>query len=253
MNRTVSALAGGLCLTVAASSAAVAWRAMETLRGATAALRAAESAIRTHERVTAQMPDLARSISTSWSADARRAIGREGDLTRRSLAEAIEVADRRISSVQDDARRGVDAVNASAAELAKVRGDLKPVLDRAAALTERIDTAVAPHLDCRSNGNCWPAGVTASLGGFKMLMGEGAQAARRVDGALPRFISMSEQMVAQSRDVASNLNRLTRPRWYDRLLGYGLNGVVLYRNLNPAANFTLRGTQLIAPASAVRP
>jgi hypothetical protein len=26
---------------------------------------------------------------------------------------------------------------------------------------------------------------------------------------------------------------LTKPRWCDRLLGYGLTGVVIHRNLNP--------------------
>jgi hypothetical protein len=41
------------------------------------------------------------------------------------------------------------------------------------------------------------------------------------------------------------LNRLTKPKWYDRLLGYGLNGVVIYRNLNPATSVAVRATQLL--------
>ena len=46
--------------------------------------------------------------------------------------------------------------------------------------------------------------------------------------------------------ITPNINRLTKPRWYDRVLGYGLNGVVIYRNLNPATNLTVKGAQLVS-------
>jgi hypothetical protein len=45
--------------------------------------------------------------------------------------------------------------------------------------------------------------------------------------------------------IRGNIDRLTKPHWYDRLLGYGLNGVILYRNLNPATNLTVKGVQAI--------
>jgi len=41
------------------------------------------------------------------------------------------------------------------------------------------------------------------------------------------------------------MNRLTRPRWYDRLIGYGLNGVVIYRSLNPAGA-AVTGAQILS-------
>jgi len=36
--------------------------------------------------------------------------------------------------------------------------------------------------------------------------------------------------------VATNLNRLTKPKWYDRLIGYGLSAGAAYRDLNPGYN-----------------
>jgi hypothetical protein len=42
------------------------------------------------------------------------------------------------------------------------------------------------------------------------------------------------------------VNHLTTPHWYDRVLGYGLNGVVIYRNLNPATNLIVKGAQVIS-------
>jgi hypothetical protein len=46
--------------------------------------------------------------------------------------------------------------------------------------------------------------------------------------------------------TANNLNRLTKPHWYDRLLGYGLNGVLIYRNLNPITNLAVKGAQMLS-------
>jgi len=46
-------------------------------------------------------------------------------------------------------------------------------------------------------------------------------------------------------NVADNVDRLTKPKWYDRVLGYTLNGAILYRNLNPATNLTVKGAQFI--------
>jgi hypothetical protein len=44
----------------------------------------------------------------------------------------------------------------------------------------------------------------------------------------------------------SNLNRLTSPKWYDRVIGYTLNGAVIFRELNPATNLTIKGAQFIS-------
>jgi len=51
--------------------------------------------------------------------------------------------------------------------------------------------------------------------------------------ALPKMLLTWQQIGADVSGTAGNLNRLTKPHWYDRLLGYGLNAAVIYRNLNP--------------------
>ena len=61
-----------------------------------------------------------------------------------------------------------------------------------------------------------------------------------VRNALPSAITTWHGIGVNVQGITGNINRLTKPRWYDRLLGYGLNGVVIYRNLNPATNLTLR-------------
>ena len=86
----------------------------------------------------------------------------------------------------------------------------------------------------------------------KVTAGETAQTMRDFRSVVPSFITQGQRISAnvdmatlQFSGVASNLNRLTKPKWYDRLLGYGLNGVVIYRDLNPVTSLTVRGLQFL--------
>jgi hypothetical protein len=75
---------------------------------------------------------------------------------------------------------------------------------------------------------------------------------RDLRDAVPSFISQGQRISAnvntatlEFSGVATNLNRLTKPKWYDRLLGYGLNGVVIYRDLNPVTSVVVKGLQFL--------
>ena len=66
--------------------------------------------------------------------------------------------------------------------------------------------------------------------------------------ALPTATTAWQGIGTNVNGFTANINRLTKPRWYDRLLGYGLNGAVIYRNVNPATNLTVKGAQgLVSP------
>ena len=86
----------------------------------------------------------------------------------------------------------------------------------------------------------------------KVTVGETAQTMRDFRGAVPGFLAQGQLIAGNVQSatlrfsgVADNLNRLTKPKWYDRLIGYGLNGVVIYRNLNPITNLTVKGAQIL--------
>jgi hypothetical protein len=124
-----------------------------------------------------------------------------------------------------------------------LRRDLQPVLADAQSTLHDADRTVAdlhPQL----------LGLVAAS---KVTAGETAQAMRDFRNAVPSFISQGNTIAAnvniataQFSGVATNLNRLTKPKWYDRLLGYGLNGVVIYRSLNPATAVTVQAARLIS-------
>jgi hypothetical protein len=87
----------------------------------------------------------------------------------------------------------------------------------------------------------------------KVTAGETAQTMRDFRNAVPSFIRQGQAITTnvntattEFSGVAANLNRLTKPKWYDRLLGYGLNGIIIYRDLNPINSVILKGTQILA-------
>ncbi len=153
-------------------------------------------------------------------------------------AEADEIrqtADKRVDDTLDRADKALDTVDG-------LRSDLKPVLDAAQSTLHNADRTVAdlhPQL----------LGLVAAS---KVTAGETAQTMRDFRNAVPSFIAQGNTIAAnvnvataEFSGVATNLNRLTKPKWYDRLLGYGLNGVVIYRDLNPVTSLTVKGIQFL--------
>ena len=159
-----------------------------------------------------------------------------------TLAEVDQIrqtADRRLGDTLARADVALGTLEAA-------RRDLKPTLDHSAAITAQMNDALPLFLDCDHNPDCvFNRYVGASKGIERAAMNFG-QASADVRGALPQMLATWNRIGAGVAGTATNLDRLTKPHWYDRLIGYGLNGVVIYRNLNPATNLTVRGAQLIS-------
>jgi hypothetical protein len=154
-------------------------------------------------------------------------------------AQIRETADRRIGDTLARADRALGTVEA-------LRADLKPSLDHSAAITAQVNDALPLFLDCDHNQDCVfnrYVGASKGIEHAAMNLGEMSQEVR---GTLPKMLLTWDQIALDVSGTAGNVNRLTKPHWYDRLLGYGLNGVLLYRNLNPATNLTIRGAQIIS-------
>lgn len=171
------------------------------------------------------------------------AAGRQADALRiETLAELDRIRD------TADRRVGDTLVRADAAlqTVAAIRSDLKPTLDRSAAIAVQFDDALPLFLACDHNPDCV---FNRYVGASKSIERAGqnlAQASGDFRGALPSMLSTWNRIGGSAADTAANLDRLTKPHWYDRLIGYGLNGVILYRNLNPITNLTIKGAQALS-------
>jgi hypothetical protein len=160
-------------------------------------------------------------------------------LRKDTLAEVDQIrqtADRRVGD-------SLARVDTALGKVEEIRGDFQPVLVAAHSTLTDTDRTVS---DLRPQ-------LLGLVAGWKVVGGETAETMRDVRGAVPGFlkdgaaIALNVQLATlRFSSVADNVDRLTRPKWYDRLLGYGLNGLIMYRQLNPATNITVTGATVIS-------
>jgi hypothetical protein len=149
-----------------------------------------------------------------------------------------ETADRRLGDTLARADRALGTVDA-------LRQDLKPTLEHSAAITAQVDGAMPQFLDCDHNPDCVFNRYVGASRGIERAAFNFGKASTDVSTALPGAIATWQSIGSNANGIATNVNQLTKPRWYDRLIGYGLNGVVIYRNLNPAS-LTVKGAQMLS-------
>jgi len=153
-------------------------------------------------------------------------------------ADFRETADRRLGDTLARADRAIGTVDA-------LRQDLKPTLDHSAAITAQVSDALPLFLDCDHNADCVFNRYVGASRGIERAAFNFGKASTDVSTALPGAITTWQSIGANANGIATNVNRLTKPKWYDRLIGYGLNGVVIYRNLNPVS-LPVRGVELLS-------
>jgi ABC-type transporter Mla subunit MlaD len=155
------------------------------------------------------------------------------------VAEIRKMADRRLGDTLARADTALGTVEA-------LRRDLKPVLDNSAAIAAQANASLPLFLDCEYNADCVFNRYVGASKGIERAAENFGQASTTFNNAFPRILGSADSLVADSAATAANIKRLTTPKWYDRLIGYGLNGVVIYRNLNPVTNLTIKGAQILA-------
>jgi mRNA-degrading endonuclease toxin of MazEF toxin-antitoxin module len=244
-------LRAALVCTLLAALTGVAVQAFLLLHAATGAARAAPVAVSREVAAT-------RAALLAQVASARGDLAGQIQAARQDLLVRTE---RQVAALRTDVMGEVDQIRTTAdrrvgdtlgradaalAHVEEFRGDLKPVLDHAAGIAKQVDDAAPLFLDCEYNPDCvFNRYVGASKGIERAAMNFG-QMSSDVRAALPAAITTWQAIGTNVGGITANVNRLTKPRWYDRLLGYGLNGVVIYRNLNPATNLTVKGAQIVS-------
>ena len=137
-------------------------------------------------------------------------------------------------------------VDTALGKVEELRADVRPMVLHAAGLAAQVDNAAPLFLDCEYNPDCLFNRYVGASKGIERAAFNFGQMSTDIRNAVPGAITTWQRIGTNVDGITANINRLTKPRWYDRLLGYGLNGVVIYRNLNPATNLTIKGAQIIS-------
>jgi hypothetical protein len=234
-----------LCALLAALTALVGY-AILLVRAATTAVNAVPVEIdSTRAALVAQIESTHRDLIQQVTAARQDVLGRT---ERQAAALRVDVmaqvagfretADRRLGDTLARADRALGTVDA-------LRQDLKPTLEQTAAITAQVSDAMPLFLDCDHNPDCVFNRYVGASRGIELAAMNFGKASTDVSTALPGAITTWQSIGANANGIASNVNQLTKPKWYDRLIGYGLNGVVIYRNLSPAS-LTVRGAAILS-------
>jgi len=179
------------------------------------------------------------------------------NLTDRQLTDVRTVADRRIASLakitddrlahlEGETLKRVDVLVTSADKnLTAVAGGVNDLTGTYAKLPDRLNSSLKPYTDCEENDFCWPNLVTDSMVAFRASSRDTSATMQGISSTLPQIagdihigtnaFATEFPVIAQNvTNVTANIDRLTRPKWYDRLIGYGLSGSLMWFNINRA-------------------
>jgi hypothetical protein len=240
-----------LCCALLAAATGVAVQAILLLHAATVAARAVPVAVSAELQATraalvgqmdATRRDLAGQVEAARKDLLERTEREVANLRTGVLGEVAQIrttADRRIGE-------SLARMDTALGKVEELRDDLRPMLLHATALAAQVDNAAPVFLDCEYNPDCLFNRYVGASKGIERAAANFGQMSADVRTALPGAITTWQGIGTNVDGITANINRLTKPHCYDRVLGYGLNGVVIYRNLNPATNLTVKGVQLVS-------
>lgn len=99
------------------------------------------------------------------------------------------------------------------------------------------------YFNCSRNSMCWSNQTASTLRQIERSTTAVANSMQRIDKSTPVIVTSLEQfsnsfaqnapqILNNTNDITKNVSRLTKPRWYDRLIGWGVNGSLVYYNIN---------------------
>ena len=122
---------------------------------------------------------------------------------------------------------------------------------------QRYEKDFASYFDCGKNRLCLQGQASDTMFAIRTTSRDTSGAMNTFNTMLPvmssnltsitgTFATDIPKITNNINGIALNINTITKPHWYDRILGYALNGVVMYRSLNPVTNLTVKGAEVIS-------
>jgi len=234
-----------ICALLAALTA-LAVAATVFVRAATATVAAVPAEIRLTRAALVSEADAARQDLTGQLAAARIAALALSDRQATAFRTGIlaqtagfgDAADRRIGHT-------LSQIDTALAMVPSLQRELQHTLRHSAAIAAQIDDSLPLFLDCDHNPDCVFNRYVGVSRGLETAATDVSGMSRDFRRDWPAYLKTWQDIGVQTDGFVANMNRLTHPHWYDRLIGYGLNGVIIYRSLNPVGA-AVTGAQILS-------
>lgn len=167
--------------------------------------------------------------------------------------DSVKRIDRRVASVEKNLFARVDSIEKKTfIEIEKTNRDIHQVALSIDNLSQeynkvpnelfKITKNIEPNVNCSINDYCWPNLFSDLLIDSRNMVRDGSKTFSLVNREVPKFTSdinkVSTSLAVEipkvtenTTKITDNINRLTKPKWYDRLLGIGANATLIYYNI----------------------
>lgn len=167
--------------------------------------------------------------------------------------DSVKRIDRRVASVEKNLFARVDSIEKKTfIEIEKTNKDIHQVALSIDNLSQeynkvpnelfKITKNIEPNVNCNINDYCWPNLFSDLLIDSRNMVRDGSKTFSLVNREVPKFTSdinkVSTSLAVEipkvtenTTKITDNINRLTKPKWYDRLLGIGANATLIYYNI----------------------
>jgi uncharacterized protein YoxC len=184
------------------------------------------------------------------------------DTATESIGDLSTTADTRIGKLEKDVFDAVKDVSGKVdTQLTTANGSITKLTTAYADVPnqvgQRYEKDFASYFDCSKNKLCLQGQASDTMFAIRTTSRDTSATMNQFSTTLPvitsnlttisgTFATDIPKITTNINGIASNINQLTKPHWYDRVLGYALNGAVLYRSLNPVTNLTVTGAQIVS-------
>lgn len=186
------------------------------------------------------------------------------DFTGEQVSALTRTADKRLVSIQTDTEKQIQGLTALATirsdealhmidgQLTETNKNVAKLTDAYADLPKTVGERLDPYTDCKNNALCWQNQATDTLFAIRTTTRDVSRTMVSVEKTtdlfgveFPKITKNTEDVSKNIDDITLHISKLTTPHWYDRVLGYALNGAILYRSLNPVTNLSIKGAQIV--------
>jgi len=168
----------------------------------------------------------------------------------------ITKIDKRIYSVEKALFSRIDVIeNKTFKSIDRLQSNIDNLTEESIALSKdyrtipvSLNTFMTPinsKMSCKFNDSCWPNLFTDVLIDTRNTARTASSSFILFNREIPKITSDINKLstsfsvglptiIDNTSKVTDNINRLTKPKWYDRLIGAGVNGSMIWFNINRA-------------------
>jgi hypothetical protein len=167
---------------------------------------------------------------------------------------ALLKIDKRIISVEKNLFSRIDVIESKTFNsIDKLHANLDKIAEESILLSKdyrsipvNIGSLITPlnvRMDCRYNDSCWPNLFTDVLIDTRNTARTASSSFILFNREVPKitsdfnkvstYISVGVPLILDNTTkITNNIDRITKPKWYDRLIGLGVNGSLIWFNVN---------------------